>query len=161
MARTATRGGLALLAVALAACGGSSARPTPHFAAIADTICVQANAEVAALPAARTTLAGLALEAQRELSIVRAELSQLAQLTAPVGDQGRFATALATTRDQLVLISRLIAAVRSDNEPKVVSLAFEGNTIDARVRVAMRAAGLSDCAEAVEPRGGGARRRAR
>jgi erythromycin esterase-like protein len=154
MPRGATFAGLlAALAIALAGCGGTSNRPTPQFAAIANAICVNADREVEALPAVRRSLGSLAAAARREIPIVRTELTQLSALAAPPGQAARFAAALATTRRQVSLVAGLVAAVRSANGSRVVTLALASHEADKRAKTEMRALGLGACARAAKPRG--------
>lgn len=153
MPRGATFAGLlAALAIFLAGCGGTSNRPTPQFAAIANAICVNADREVEALPAAGRSLDSLAAAARREIPIVRSELTQLSALTAPPGEASRFAVALATTRRQVSLVAGLVAAVRSANSSRVVTLALAGKETGKRAKAEMTALGLGACARAAKPR---------
>jgi hypothetical protein len=141
--------------VALAGCGGTrgAVHATPQFVAIADTICANANSEIAALPASGRTLQALAVTAARELPIVRLELTQLSALTAPAPREAQFEAALATTRREDDLVSRLIAAVRAGNITRVTTLALRGRAVAASAQTAMTSLGLSACAREAVPHG--------
>jgi hypothetical protein len=142
---------LAALALLLAGCGSSA--PTPHFAAIADTICANADGEIGALPAARGSLRSLARAARRELPIVRVELTQLAALTAPAGEKTQFASALSSTRVEVALVAKLIAAVRAHEPSRIATLALHASAVDSRAKTAMTSLGLTACAREAAPRG--------
>ena len=153
MRLNATFGGLfGSLALALTSCG-SSAEPTRHFAAIADTICTNADGAIAALPVEGASLPSLARTAARELPIVRAELSQLAVLTAPTSKADAFARALASTRRETALVAQLLAALRAGQASRVATLALEGRVVDTQAKTAMTTLGLDACAREATPRG--------
>jgi hypothetical protein len=159
MQRRARLGASLATALLLAGCGGgggagaSSAPPTRQFAAIADTICANANADIAALPAPADTLRSQALAARREVSIVRTELSQLSQLRAPASQEARFLAALAITRRETALVTRLSAAVRAGDAARVTTLALRARAVVASSQTAMTALGLAACAREAQPRG--------
>jgi hypothetical protein len=156
MRRDATLGGLlATLALAVAGCGGSAARPTPNFATIANTICTNADTEIAALPAGGSSLGALAAQAQRELPIVRTEVRQLSALVAPRSEQADFSTALSAAHQQLPLIARLISAVRAQRTASVATIALRARALDQRDKATMAALGLNACASQALPRGRG------
>jgi hypothetical protein len=145
-------GVLASLAVAVAGCGGTTTA-TPSFSAIANTICANADAEIVALPPERRSLVSLARVARHELPIVRNELAQLSELTAPASKAREFASALASTRRELVLVPRLIAAVHAENAARIATVALAADEADMQAKTAMTSLGLGACAREVVPRG--------
>jgi hypothetical protein len=144
----------AVIAAAVGGCGGSTP-PTPNFAAIADTICTNADLAIAALPAEGSSLTSLTAAAGRELLIVRTELTQLSALTAPSSETTEFASALSATRSEVSIVAGLVSAVRSGDTSRVVTLAIDGNRTDALAKTAMTALHLGDCAREAVPRGQG------
>jgi hypothetical protein len=143
---------LAALAVALAGCGGTT-NATPEFSAIANTICANADAQIVALPAERRSLVSLARSAQRELPIVRSELLQLSELTAPASKATEYASALANERRELVLITRLIKAVHARNAALIATVALAADEADSQAKTALTSLGLGACAREAVPRG--------
>lgn len=137
--------------VALAGCGGSGVAPTQHFAAIASTICDDADVAIAALPVPGSSLHAQARSAARELGIVRSEASQLGSLTPPASTQQRFAHALARLRTETTLAGELIAAIRAGDAPRVVTLAMSSRAADARTQTAMKALGIRACIGTARP----------
>ncbi len=147
---------LTVTLAALAGCGGGgSAQPTPHFAAIAETICENADLAIIGLPAEGTSLHSLALTASRELPIVRKELRELSVLVAPASQTMEFAAALSSTRRETEIIAKLVAAVRAGATSRIATLALRGNVVDGQAKAAMTALGLKGCARDVTPRSRG------
>ena len=154
-------GALLACAALLAGCGGggggspapAGARPTRQFAAIADTICANANAAVSALPAPGASLGSLARSAEREVPLIDTELTQLGELTAPRRREARFLAALAATRHEVSLVTRLVAAVQAGRRPQVASLALRAQLAANQAKTEMTALGLSACAREAQPRG--------
>lgn len=141
-----------MLAVALSGCG-STMKVTPDFSAIANTICTGADAEIVALPAEHRSLASLARAARQELPIVRYELTQLSELTAPVDKATEFASALASTRLEVELVTRLIAALHAQNAARIAAVALAAEEADRQAKTTMTSLGLGACAREVVPRG--------
>jgi hypothetical protein len=146
---------LAALSLVLAGCGSSSASPTPNFTAKANAICASADRHVEALPPSGTSLRDLAGQAEAETTILQREYTALAALTAPSSEQAQFAAALSATKQELSLINKLTVAVRADNSEQILTDGLRGEQLTAVVETAMARLGLSDCALAVEPGGGG------
>jgi hypothetical protein len=142
---------LATLALALTACGGSSATTQAEFVKQANAICARANAKINAFPAAQSSLSSLAALAAKEVPIVATEVDQLASLTPPSAKQAAFATALSDTRHEINEIRLLIAAVHAENRPRVVALARQDSKIDAQAQTATAALGLTTCARNGQP----------
>lgn len=127
-------------------------RPTPHFAAIATTICADASAQLAGVPVHATTLTELVRDTQRQLAIVRDELTQLGALTAPPALSQRFAAALAAGRAETAAIAALIGAIRTGDATRVATLALRARSVDARARSTMAALRLGECTRAAAAR---------
>ncbi|HEX2702621.1 MAG TPA: hypothetical protein VHM72_04220 [Solirubrobacteraceae bacterium] len=138
--------------MALGGCGGAMPA-TPNFSAVANTICTNADDEIVGLPAERRSLVSFAHEAQLELPIVRTELKQLTVLTAPASKAPEFASALASTRRELELVARLIAAVRAQNAARIATVALAADEADGQAKTAMTSLGLGACAREAVPRG--------
>jgi hypothetical protein len=154
MSGKAGTGVLILLALVLPGCG-STTKVTHDFSAIANTICTDADAAIVALPAERRSLASLARAARQELPIVRDELTQLSELTAPAGKAKGFASALASTRLELALVTRLIAALHAQNAGQIAAVALAADEADRQAKTAMTSLDLGACAREVVPRGAG------
>jgi hypothetical protein len=154
----ARRGRLALaislstVALGVAACGGSTATTTPHFLVLANSVCALADRRIDALPTPGRSLRSYATLAAREIPVVKAEVAQLALLTAPPSERSTYAIALSRTRHQVALIGLLVAAVRSDDRSRVASLALELNAVDVQAKAATIALGLKACTREVAPR---------
>jgi len=141
--------------VALGGCGGSApTHSTPHFAAIASTICGDAASALHRLPARAPSLVVLIAAARRELAITRAEYSQLAALRPPTVLARRFVAALSAGRAETATIGQLIAALHGGSQLRVAELAERARSVDTRARRTIAALGLAQCTRAAAPRGG-------
>jgi hypothetical protein len=149
--RRVALGVLMALSLSLTACGGSSTTTPAAFVKQADAICARANAKIAALPAAQSSLSSLAALAAKEVPIVATEVNQLASLTPPSAKRAELATALSDTRREINQIRLLITAVHSENRARVVALARQDSKIDAQAQTATAALGLTTCARTSQP----------
>jgi hypothetical protein len=147
-------GVLGALGLVLAGCGSSGGATTPHFAARADAICARADAQLEALPRSGATLRAIAASTSAEVPIVQAEVTQLAALTAPHAERTQFARTIATAREEIGLIGKLIAAVHAGDRARIAALALRGNTVELQATASAAALGLTDCTQQAQPGGG-------
>ncbi|HUB76130.1 MAG TPA: hypothetical protein VL977_03690 [Solirubrobacteraceae bacterium] len=143
-------------ALALAGCGAGhgptpDAHPTRQFAAIASSICANADANIEALHATGGSLAALARATAREVPIIDGELTQLAALTPPARERAPYRAALALSHHALGLVARLVAAVRAGDRAQAGVLALRARAADAAAKTAMAGLGLAACAREALP----------
>jgi hypothetical protein len=160
-----TRRSLAVrpMAVALALTLTTAAAPLPAASAAtsdaaftrrADAACAAAGAKVERLPA--PTQANLATVLAASGRIVERLVGQLQAIHAPKAKAARYRSFVATTRRQVTLNRRLVAAVKAKDQKRVASLLRQFNQAGLRSNRLAARLKLSACARSYVVGGGGA-----
>jgi len=146
----AVRGAVVAVALVVAGCGGSG-NQTASFTAKVEAICAATNTRLGALetPIAVSgkrrdqLLSKLVL---REIPIDESEIRKLGSLTAPGSEREPYADAVAEARDDVGALSKIAAALRSDDAAKLSSITEQSGALSDVAVAAMQRLHLSPCA---------------
>lgn len=164
-------GCVALGAVVLAGCGGSSdttsagasgtsgasgtALSQDEFVSQANAICKDSNTQVEALkaPTAGSTPADQLPTLEKNLSIANDTYAKMSALTPPSDVQAQFAQYLSAAKAQIGLAEDLVIAVNKQDSAKIQSLATQLNAGNSKTDADATSLGLTECAKDVRPQG--------
>jgi hypothetical protein len=134
---------IAVVALLLAGCGGSSGPKRP-FAPTANAICAKTSQALVKVPAIGGT--HLALDVSDQLPIYQKQLDQLSALKAPAGEASAYAKALAGASADVVLLHQLYSAAKARDAKSVHAIAVRGSSAYSAAAAEMRGIGLTRCA---------------
>lgn len=140
-------------ALALAACGGSSASSTNSaagFTAKATAICDSVNSQIAALPKV-TTIADAAKVGAQEISITGPALTKMKALTAPAAKKSQFSQWTSNLAQSEAVNMQLLAALKAGDKAKFNTLAAQSKALNAKGNGLASGLGLSSCSKDVQP----------
>jgi hypothetical protein len=134
---------IAVVALLLAGCGGSSSAQRP-FAPTANAICAKTSEALRKVPAIGGT--HLVLDVSEQLPIYQQQLDQLTALKAPAGKASAYAKALKGARTDVGLLHQLYSAAKARNSKQVHAIAVQGSSVYSAAAAEMRGIGLTRCA---------------
>jgi hypothetical protein len=137
---------LAVVAVALAACGGDEGERLSEadWIAQADSICAEAQDELDALPEPANA-AELAEQAEAAVEIAERQLARLRDLRPPEAAEADFGSMLDLTERQIEITGEIAEAAAARDQAAVQELVAEGESVDDRADELAAGYGFDSC----------------